>query len=74
MYGFLLRELSDHLSMVERHILQCERNIAQQKIRIADLERCGRDAALSRGLLATFEQSIRLHHGHRDRILRNMDG
>jgi hypothetical protein len=70
----LLRELSDQLSMVNRHIFGSEHNVDQQKIRVADLERRGQDATSSRTLLATFEQSLRLHHSHRDRILREMDG
>lgn len=60
--------LVDGLDEIERSIIQSEMN---QRQRIEKLERTGKDSALSRSLLAVFEDSLNLHYLYRLRIHQN---
>jgi hypothetical protein len=69
-----LAERLDELAMTERNIAQSEINITAQRDRVARSEKAGRDAALSRRPLATFEVSLGLRYAHRARVLRALNG
>jgi hypothetical protein len=64
-------ELS-HLELANRHIAEGEHRIAEQKARIARLERDGRDTTASKKLLNVFEETLELMTRHRDLILREI--
>ncbi|GEM_PF-4082869 len=69
----LQEELAQELAVVERHILQGERNVTLQRWRVAAAqEKFGRDVSLSRELLVAFERSLALHYWHRSYILRDL--
>jgi hypothetical protein len=59
----------DVLAMINRHILASERNIAEQRHRVRLIERNGGDVSLSRSILKNLEDSLRLHHEHRDLLV-----
>ena len=54
--------------MAERHVAAGERHIVHQHEIIDDLLRRGRDPAVARELLRTFQESLAMHLDHRDRI------
>ena len=62
------------LEMAERHVLEGERHIAQQRRLLAWLEQNNRgkseSAKVARNVLATFEMSQALHVADRDRLKR----
>jgi hypothetical protein len=53
--------IEEHLALAERHVSRGEELIAQQKQRIAEMERDGHDSRLHRELLEQFEEVQRLH-------------
>ena len=57
-----------HLAEVERHVAQGERHLERQRALILELLRDGHDATQALKLLATLEQSQRLHIEDRDRL------
>ena len=50
-----------YLVQAERHMADGEQHIVRQRAIVAQLERDGRDASLSRSLLQCFEDLQRLH-------------
>lgn len=62
-----------HLAQAERHVALGERHIATQRAIIAELVRDGHDTSRAEALLATFEQSQRLHVEDRDRLRKELD-
>ena len=50
------------------HVAEGERRVADQRARIADQERNGFDARLSKNVLATLEVSLRLTIQYRNQI------
>ena len=62
------------LEMAERHVLEGERHIAQQRRLLAWLEQANRgeseSAKLAREILATFENSQAIYVADRDRLKR----
>jgi hypothetical protein len=52
------------LEQARRHVREAASRIAEQRARIAELERDGHDVARSRALLATMEDSFRLMQEH----------
>ena len=63
-----------HLELANRHIAEGELRIAEQRARIARLERDGRDKTASIKLLNIFEETLELMMRHRDLILREIKG
>ncbi|MBV8895024.1 MAG: hypothetical protein JO051_00825 [Acidobacteriaceae bacterium] len=52
------------LRMAEGHVLDGERNIAKQKELIAEMLSLGLDVSGHQAMLATFEETQRLHTEH----------
>jgi hypothetical protein len=69
----MAQSLRDMLSMIDRHIAASERNIAQQRHHVSLAERSGGVSTLSRSILNNFEQALRLHHEHREMVLRDLE-
>ena len=62
-----------HLELANRHITEGKHGIAEQKARIAGLERRrGRDTTTSNELLEAFEETLELMMRHRDLILQKL--
>ena len=66
--------LLDHLALAERHVAEGDRHLMRQREIVAEIEEAGRDSALARGLLLTFEGSQATHIADRDRLLRELEG
>ncbi len=60
--------IEDHLEQAERHVAVGERIVAEQRARIAQLERDGHDVTRSRELLGQFEEILAMQIAHRDRL------
>lgn len=58
-----------HLSQVEKHVLQGKQRIARQFRIIEDLRQGGRDPAMALRLLSLFERCQSLHVDHRHRLV-----
>jgi hypothetical protein len=56
------------LNGLEQQVALGERHIAEQRALIGKLEREGHDVSSATSLLATLEESQRLHVEHRDRL------
>ncbi|MGJ0505691.1 MAG: hypothetical protein ACR652_00880 [Methylocystis sp.] len=54
--------------MAERHVARGEHILAEQRQRVAKMERNARDSWRSRQLLAQFEQLQEMHVAGRDRL------
>jgi hypothetical protein len=65
------QSLLETLKMIERHIEASERNIIEQRHRVRQMDR-GRNAALSRSILNSLEDSLCLHYEHRTTVLREL--
>jgi hypothetical protein len=59
----------DALVMVDRHIVEARKHIADQIKRIRAMVRRGEDTKSSRELLATMKESLAVHEAHRENIL-----
>ena len=64
--------IRDYLALAGRHVAEGERNIAEQREIIAELERDGRDTTQARALLEQFEELEVLHIEGRDRLLKEL--
>lgn len=60
--------LERRLAMAERHVARGEHILAEQRQRVAEMERNARDSRRSRQLLAQFEQLQEMHVADRDRL------
>jgi hypothetical protein len=60
-----------HLRQAEHHIALSERHVHEQRQRVAQMSDADRQR--SRKLLATFEESLRVHLQGRETILRELD-
>ena len=60
--------LEEHLAVAERHIVQGEKLVTQQRQIVGELERYRLDSAVARDLLATLEKSLALHIADHDRL------
>jgi hypothetical protein len=60
--------LQDHLAAIDRHIVEAECQIANQRERVAQLERDGHETALDTELLKRFEEVLDLNLADRDRL------
>jgi len=65
--------LERRLANAEKHIDEGMRHIAQQKKLIQGMEHLGRDASVSKKLLQTFEETVRLHKADREKLLRALN-
>ena len=65
--------LERRLANADKHIVEGMRHIAQQKKLIQGMERLGRDTSMSKQLLQTFEETVRLHTADRDKLLRALN-
>jgi hypothetical protein len=65
--------LERRLANADKHIGEGMRHIAQQKALIQGMERLGRDTSMSKQLLQTFEEMLRLHTADRDKLLRELN-
>ena len=68
------RALADEMKEAEPkaimlRIAASERNVAEQRHRVRLIERNGGDVSLSRSILKNLEDSLRLHHEHRDLLV-----
>jgi hypothetical protein len=61
--------LSDFVVVADRHIVECQKRIADQIRRIREMECRGDDTMSSCELLATMRQSLALHKSHRENII-----
>jgi hypothetical protein len=61
-----------YLVQAERHMADGEQHILRQRAFVAQLERDGRDASLSRNLLQCFEDLQRLHIADFHRLLEEL--
>jgi|RhiMethySRZTD1v2_1073278.scaffolds.fasta_scaffold1071139_2 hypothetical protein len=62
----------EHLDQAVRYVAEAERRVADQRLRIAKLERGGHDTGHARDLLRLFEETYRLMVVHRDVVLRHL--
>jgi hypothetical protein len=62
------------LELVEKHVLQSERNIARQKELIAEMSALGVDVSSHRDTLANFEETQGLHTDHVGRLKQELFG
>jgi hypothetical protein len=62
-----------HLEQAERHVARGEELIAEQKARIAEMERDGHDTGPFRDLLRQFEETQRMHVADRDRLRKELN-
>lgn len=60
------------LTAAERHVAQCDRNVANQRAVIAELEREGHDITGAREVLRGFEETRRLYAKDLDRVLKEI--
>ncbi len=60
--------LEQRLAMAERHVARGEQIVAEQRERVAAMERDGHDSPQSRKLLAQFEAIQAMHIADRDRL------
>ncbi len=60
--------IEDHLEQAERHVAVGERIVAEQRTRVAELERDRHDVTQSRQLLGQFEEILAMQIAHRDRL------
>jgi hypothetical protein len=56
----------------ERHVALCEKNVANQRAVIAELERDGHDTTGAHEVLRGQEEMRRLYAKDRDRVLREL--
>ena len=62
-----------HLAEAEQHIVRGAQHVADQELRIADLDRGGHDSRLARSVLETFRLIYAQHIAHRDLIRRELE-
>jgi len=60
----------DHLEIAERHVSQGILHVERQRQIVAELARDGLPTALSKAILARFEELLAVHIVDRDRLLR----
>jgi len=53
-------------------VVEAEQRVAQQKVRIAQLQRLGCDAEISRDILRQMEDALRRMKDHRDLVLKSL--
>jgi hypothetical protein len=63
----------DELGAAQRHVAQCEKNIANERAIIAELERDGHDATAAREVLRECEKVRGLYARDRERVLKELD-
>jgi hypothetical protein len=63
----------DHLTLARRHVAEAERHLAHQREIVAQKERDGHDATMSKELLFQFEQLYAMHVADRDRLEKELD-
>ena len=56
------------LQMVTRHLEQAQRIVAEQRARITEMDQDGGDTRVARGLMETFEGTLRASEEHLDRL------
>lgn len=56
-----ISHILEHLAQAERHVAMAERHVREQQERVVRLVATGEDATRSIELLATFEESLRVH-------------
>lgn len=61
--------LRDHLAMANRHVADGNRLVTRQRQLIIKLETDGHDTREALALLARFEDLLKEHLGHRDRLV-----
>ena len=62
----------DELAAAQRHVALCDRNIANMKAMIVELERDGHDGARAREVLRECEEIRGLYAGDRERVLKEL--
>jgi hypothetical protein len=60
------------LEATERHLAEAGRQVANQRERVAQLEREGRDNTLPTELLKQWEEALAMHLADRDRIRKEL--
>ena len=65
--------LEDHLAAAERHLVEAERQVANQRDHLALLERDGHDTAQPTQLLEHFEEVLAMHIADRDRLRKELE-
>jgi DNA-binding transcriptional MocR family regulator len=60
------------LAAAERHVALCEKNVANQRAIIAELERDGHDTTGTHEVLRGQEEMRRLYAKDRDRVLKEL--
>jgi hypothetical protein len=63
----------DHLAKVERHVVDGERHLANQRALLAELDRDGHDTATALELLHQLEDSQAMHIADRARLRAELD-
>jgi hypothetical protein len=66
--------IEDRLAMAERHVTAGERCVAEQRARVAALERDGHDTTEPLLLLGQFQEVQELHVADRDRLRNELAG
>jgi hypothetical protein len=74
-YGSSMARMTkrDELAAAQRHVAQCEKNIANERAIIAELERDGHDATGAREVLRECEEVRGLYARDRERVLKELD-
>ncbi|MBB5761532.1 hypothetical protein ABEV34_22305 [Methylorubrum rhodesianum] len=65
--------LLELLALAERHVVQGERHLNRQREIVAETEAAGRDGALAREVLRTFEATQATCVADRDRLLKELE-
>jgi hypothetical protein len=62
----------EELAAAERHVALCDKNLANMKAMIADLERDGHDAADARNVLRECQEVRGLYARDREQLLKQL--
>jgi hypothetical protein len=64
--------IADHLAQAERHVVEGERCVAEQRARAFELERDGHDTTNYLLLLGHFQELQEMHVADRDRLRKEL--
>jgi hypothetical protein len=64
----------EHLALAQKHIVEGELRVRQQREYVAKLASRGEDTGLSKRILARLEAVLAMHVADCDRLIRELDG
>jgi hypothetical protein len=63
----------EHLALAQKHIVEGELRVRQQRVYVAKLASRGEDAGLSKRILARLEAVLAMHVADCNRLIRELD-